>query len=98
MFVIQLYQYTHTALRGHAMVADQLRACVLHVLGQPPTDLYAQSIHIFLLLVGLCLSACTSITTCTRAVQSSCRSFVVFSFLSEQLGFVSCYRTRTTDR
>lgn len=44
MFVIQLYKYTHIALRGHAMVADQLRACVLHVLGQPPTDLDAQSI------------------------------------------------------
>lgn len=45
------------------------------------------------------LSACISIRTCYRLFRIAVEVVDFrFLFLSEQLGFVSCYRTRTTDQ
>lgn len=80
MFVVQLYEYTLTctALHGHAMVARPT-ACLCAACAWTNTvGLVAQTIYIFLLLAGLCPSACTNIRTHNWAVWSSCRSYCLW--------------------
>jgi len=93
MYVIQLYKYArvYTVQCGHAMAA-RLRASMPRVLGQHAADFVAFGRLVL-------LSACISIRICNRLFRVTVEVVGFrFLFLSEQLGFVSCYKTRTTDQ
>lgn len=93
MFVIQLYKHTctYTVQHGRAMAA-RLCASVPCGVGQHTEDLVAFGRLVL-------LSACISIRTCNSLFRVAVEVVDFrFLFLSEQLGFVSCYRTRTTDQ